>query len=200
MAALLADEGAAEALVASGAASEGVPREGCERQAAAATLSRPARAERTERRIAWRNIAASHATVPAMARGSLLLFLALLTSATLGCGRVREISRCKEVVRQVNGALDEIEKLAAAKPVDEPRIAKRYGELAKALVPHAQGESPLAVAVRDYVAVLQSTEAAVSAHAAASGKGRVADARRDLEKAAKRERAAASRLETECLH
>lgn len=131
----------------------------------------------------------------------MLLALAFLTWSTSGCSRIREISACRAIVREVNGALDEVEKLAAQKPLDEPRIAKRYGDLAKALVPHARGESPLAVAVRDYVAVVQSTQAAVQAHATAVGSnGRVAETRRELEKVTKRERAAVSRVEAECLH
>lgn len=136
-----------------------------------------------------------------MLRPTLVLALALVTSSTIGCSRVREISACRAIVREVNGALDEVEKLAAAKPIDEPRIARRYGELAKALVPYAQGESTLAVGVREYVAVVQSTQAAVQAHAAAvSSQGRVAEARRELDKLTKRERAAAGRIENECQH
>jgi hypothetical protein len=136
-----------------------------------------------------------------MRRPAFVLALALVTLSANGCSRVREISACKAIVREVNGALDEVEKLAAAKPIDEPRIARRYGELAKALVPYAQGESPLAVGVRDYVAVVQSTEAAVQAHAAAvSAQGRVSESRRELDKLTKRERAAANRIEIECQH
>ncbi len=135
-----------------------------------------------------------------MPRSPLLLALLPFALSVTGCGKVREISACREIVREVNGALDEIEKVAAQKPVDEPRIARRYGELAKALVPRAQGESPLAVAVRDYVAVVNSTQAAVQAHAtaAATPHGRVAEPKRELEKLGKRERAAASRIEVEC--
>jgi hypothetical protein len=134
-----------------------------------------------------------------MARRTPWLTLTLVVMSTLGCSRVREIGACREVVREVNVALDEIEKLTTKSPVDELRIARRYGELATALAPHARGESALATAVREYVAVLQGTQAAVQAHAAAaSSHGRVGEARRELDKLTKRERAAASRLDIEC--
>lgn len=137
-----------------------------------------------------------------MPRPTLLLALLPLALSAGGCSKVREISACRAIVHEVNGALDEVEKLAAQKPVDEPRIARRYGELAKALAPRAQGESALAAAVRDYVAILQATQAAVQAHAAAAGtpSGRVAEPRRELDKLVKRERAAAARIESECRH
>lgn len=134
-----------------------------------------------------------------MSRPGVLLPAAVVALCLGGCSRVREISACRAVVREVNGALDEVEKLANTQPPDEPRIARRYGALAKALAPHAEGPSALAAAVREYVAVLQSTEATVAAHAAAvSGPGKASEPRRELERIAKRERAAASRIETEC--
>jgi hypothetical protein len=134
-----------------------------------------------------------------MTRPRVLLPVAIIALCLSGCARVREIRACRAIVREVNGALDEVEKLASAKPLDEPRIARRYGALAKSLAPHAEGPSPLAAAVRDYVAVLQSTEAAVVAHTAATGgQGKSGEPRRELERVAKRERAAASRIETEC--
>lgn len=134
-----------------------------------------------------------------MPRQKTLLALALVALSTTGCSRVREISACRAIVREVNGALDDVEKLAALKPLDEAQIARRYGALAKALGPYTQGESGLAAALRDYVAVVQSTQAAVEAHAAAvATQGRVAEARRELERLTKRERAAASRLDIEC--
>lgn len=134
-----------------------------------------------------------------MTRPRVLLPAAIIALSISGCSRVREISACRAIVREVNGAFDEVEKLASAQPLDELRIARRYGALAKALAPHAEGPSTLAAAVRDYVAVLQSTEAAVVAHAAAAtGQAKLGEPRRELERVAKRERAAASRIETEC--
>ncbi|MDF3066531.1 MAG: hypothetical protein K0R38_2132 [Polyangiaceae bacterium] len=136
-----------------------------------------------------------------MSRSGSLLALAVVVLTTSGCSRVREIRACRAIVREVNGALAEVQQLSEAKPVDEPRIARRYGDLAKALVPYAQGESSLAIAMRDYIAVVQSTEVAVRAHAnAVSTQGRVSEARRELDKLTKRERAAASRIENECAH
>jgi len=128
--------------------------------------------------------------------GPLLLALGLAGS---GCGKFREISLCRGLARDINGALDEIEALSKAKPVDELRIAKRYGQLATTLAPRAQGEQPLAMAVREYIAVLHATEIAVKNHEATS-KGQAAriEPRRELERLVKRERAAATRIEAEC--
>jgi hypothetical protein len=94
----------------------------------------------------------------------LLLALALAVFAS-GCGKVRQVSACRSLAHEVNSAMDEVEALARAKPVDEPRIARRYAALAKALRPRAVGEKPLAVAVRDYVAVLDATDGALRSHA-----------------------------------
>jgi hypothetical protein len=129
--------------------------------------------------------------------GPLLVALGLSLS---GCGKFREVHLCRGLARDINGALDEIEALSKAKPIDELRIAKRYGQLATTLAPRARGEQPLAVAVRDYISVLQATETAVKAHDAMqkSQPGRIGEPRRELERLVKRERAAATRIEVEC--
>jgi hypothetical protein len=131
----------------------------------------------------------------------LLVALALAALAT-GCGKFREVSACRSIAREVNAALDEIEPLSKVRPMDEPRIAKRYAALATALEPRAQGESPLAVAVREYVAVLQGTDLALRNHAQAlkTQYGKVNDPRRELDRLVKREHAAAARIEVECGH
>jgi hypothetical protein len=120
----------------------------------------------------------------------------------MGCGKFREISACRALAREVNGAMDEIEALAKAKPLDELRIAQRYATLAKALQPRAQGETPLAQAVRDYIVVLQTTDATLKTHAEAlkTQYGKVNEPRRELERLVKRERAATARIDVECEH
>jgi hypothetical protein len=134
-----------------------------------------------------------------MGRSAFVVALAMVSLSTSGCSRIHEISACRAIAREVNGALDEVQKLSQAEPVDEPRIARRYGDLAKALVPHAQGQSGLAIAMREYIAVVQTTQSAVQAHATAvSTQAHLAEARRELDKLTKRERAAASRIESEC--
>jgi hypothetical protein len=129
----------------------------------------------------------------------LALAIALATSS-LGCGKLREISACRAIAREVNGAVTEVEGLSKAKPVDEPRIAKRYAALAKALEPRASGQAPLAVALREYVSVVQATDAAVRSHAQAlqTQYGKVSEPRRELERLIKRERAAIARIQVEC--
>ncbi|MBC8077391.1 MAG: hypothetical protein H7Y32_15055 [Chloroflexales bacterium] len=129
------------------------------------------------------------------------LLIALALSAT-GCGKFREISACRSVARDVNGALDEIETLSHAKPIDEARIAKRYATLAQTLQPRSLGETPLARVVRDYIAILQATDVALRNHAQAvkTQYGKVAEPRRELERLLKRERAAVVRIDVECQH
>jgi hypothetical protein len=98
--------------------------------------------------------------------------------------------------------MDEIEPLSKQRPLDEPRIAKRYAALAQALKPRTLGESPLAAAVRDYVATLQATDVALRNHAQTlkTQYGKLNDPRRELERLVKREHAAATRIEVECEH
>lgn len=131
----------------------------------------------------------------------LLVALALAALAT-GCGKFREVSACRSIAREVNTAMDEIEPLSKVRPMDEPRIAERYAALAKALEPRALGESALAVAVREYVAVLQGTDVALRNHAQAlkTQYGKVNDPRRELDRLVKREHAAVARIEVECGH
>ena len=137
-------------------------------------------------------------TLPPSSR---LALLALALSLA-GCGKLREISACRSVAREVDTALDEVEALSKAKPIDEPRIAKRYAALATALKPRAAGNDPLAEAVHEYVMVMQSTDVALRNHALASKTqfGKVAEPRRELERLVKREHAAVARIEVECQH
>lgn len=129
------------------------------------------------------------------------LLFALALSAT-GCGKFREISACRSVARDVNGALDEIETLSHKTPIDEPLIAKRYATLAQTLQPRSLGESPLSQAVRDYIAILQATDVTLRNHAQAvkTQYGKVAEPRRELERLIKREHAAVVRIDVECQH
>lgn len=128
-----------------------------------------------------------------------LLFLALAFSAS-GCGKFREVSLCRGVVRDVNAAMDEIEALAKAKPVNELRIADRYAQLAKTLEPRSLGDKPLAVALRDHIAVLRATEAAVRGHDTLqkTQPARASESRRELERLVKRDRSTAARIEVAC--
>jgi len=132
-----------------------------------------------------------------------LLQLALTLAlgwGSLGCGKIREISACRAIARDVNEAVTEIEGLSKVKPIDEPRIAKRYAALAKALEPRTAGPSALAQALRDYVNVVQATDAALRNHAQALQiqSGKVNEPRRELDRLIKREHAAIARIQVEC--
>lgn len=129
------------------------------------------------------------------------LFLALLPSMA-GCGKLREVSACRGLTREVNTALDEIEALSKKTPVDEAAIARRYAALARALEPRAQGDKPLALAVRDYQTVLRATDAALRLRSdtTRAATTRNAESRRELDRLAKRERAAVTRIDVECHH
>jgi hypothetical protein len=142
-----------------------------------------------------------------MARRSLVprfAFLALVAAlgvSSTGCGKVREISDCRGLAQEVNLALDEIEALAKKPSPDrEAQLAKRYGELAKRLEPRSQGTTPLALTLREYVAVLRATETALKNHvegAKAPGT-RPTDIKRELDRLGKREKAAVTRIDVEC--
>lgn len=136
-----------------------------------------------------------------LARLARLALLGLALSQT-ACGKLREISACRSVAREVDTALDEVEALSKAKPIDEPRIAKRYAALATALQPRAVGTDPLAEAMREYVIVMRATDLALRNHALASKTqfGKVTEPRRELERLVKREHAAVARIEVECQH
>jgi hypothetical protein len=126
--------------------------------------------------------------------------LLLLSLTTCGCGKIREISACRALAKEVNTSLDEIEALSKKQPVDELRIADRYAALAKSLEPRTKGDSTLATALVEYVSVLQATSTAVRSHAAVmkSGSGRGNESRRDLERLLRRERAAVTRIDVAC--
>jgi hypothetical protein len=129
-----------------------------------------------------------------------LLPALLLALSTSGCGKFREISACRSVAREINASVDEIEDLSNKKPVDEARIAKRYAALAKSLQPRAEGDKPLALAVRDYVSIVQAASLSVRNHAEMlkTPYAKLAEPRRELERLGKRERAAVVRIEAEC--
>jgi hypothetical protein len=130
---------------------------------------------------------------------SVPLLLALGLSG-LGCGKVRDVRLCRGVARDINLAMDQIEALSKAKPLNELRIADRYAELAKTLTPRSVGDQPLAVALRDYVVVLRATETAVRTHDTLqkTQSSRIGEPRRELERLVKRERAASTRIEVAC--
>jgi hypothetical protein len=136
-------------------------------------------------------------TCPRAATSLLLLALSLLSA---GCGKLREVSACRGLARDVNTAISEIEGLSRQKPVDETRIAKRYAQLATTLGPRGVGDKSLAQAVRDYIAILKATDAALRVHAEAAKVpyARVAEPRRELERLVKREHIAVARIDVEC--
>ena len=137
-----------------------------------------------------------------------LALVLLAASGLIGCGRFREISTCRALTRETNPTLAQIEELSK-KPGADPqaradqqaRMAKLYAELAKRLKPHTTGPSTLAAAIKDYAGILEATGAALKNHSEATRSGtlgRSNEARRELDRLVKRERASVTRLETEC--
>lgn len=131
--------------------------------------------------------------------GPTLALLGLALSAT-GCGKLREVSLCRGLSHDINTAMDQIEALSKAKPPNELKIADRYAELAKTLTPRSLGEQPLALALRDYIAVLRATETAVRSHEAfqRTQSSRIGEPRRELERLVKREHTTLARVEVAC--
>lgn len=130
-----------------------------------------------------------------------LLVIGLALAAT-GCGKIREISACRSLAREVNTTLAEIEAMNKQPSADqELRMAKRYAELAKQLEPRSVGTTGLATTLHEYVSVLRATEAALKSHAEASknhSTARVNETKRELDRLVKRERAAVTRIDVEC--
>lgn len=135
-----------------------------------------------------------------MSRATSALCLVLGALLCCGCGKLRQVSTCRAVAREVNGAVDEIEALSKKKPVDEARIARRYGDLARSLEPRTTGVTALAAAIKDYVAVVRGTETALKGRveAAKLPYAKVGESTRELDRLLKREHAAVARIETEC--
>lgn len=134
-------------------------------------------------------------------RRAACLCLALALGLT-GCSRVREISACRALAREINPALDEIEALSKIQgPDSQRRMAKRYAELALRIEPHGAGATQLAGAVRDYTELLQATDAALRTHAdlvQAGAPTHANEPRRELDRLVKRERILAARIDAEC--
>jgi hypothetical protein len=146
-----------------------------------------------------------------MASGPRVLELALVllaASSLAGCGKFREISTCRAIVRETNPTLDQIEQLSKKQSADQQtradqqaRMAKLYAELAKRLKPHTTGPTTLAAAIKDYAGVLEATGTALKNHSDATRSGtlgRSNEVRRELDRLVKRERASLTRIETEC--
>ncbi len=133
---------------------------------------------------------------------SVFALLVAITVGATGCGKFREIRECRGLALEVNGALDEIEALSKTpSPEREARLAGRYAALAQRLEPRTHGATPLAVTLRDYVAVLRATETALKNHAEASKAShasRVNEIKRELDRLVKREKAAVTRIDVEC--
>jgi hypothetical protein len=130
------------------------------------------------------------------------LVIATFVLSAVGCGKVREISACRELSQTANSALAEIEALSKnPRAEQETSMAKRYGELAKQLEPFSRGVTPLAVNLREYVAVLRATDTALRNHAEARvnhNTARMNEMRRELDRLVKRERTAVTRIGVEC--
>jgi hypothetical protein len=137
------------------------------------------------------------------------LVLALLGASSLaGCGKLREIGTCRALVRETNPTLDQIEALSKKQSADQQaradqqaQMGKLYAELAHRLKPHTTGTSTLSAAIKDYAGVLEATGTALKNHSEATRSGtlgRSNDARRELDRLVKRERASLTRIEAEC--
>jgi hypothetical protein len=139
--------------------------------------------------------------------GSWLLFLAVVCAVpvTSGCGNIRETRVCRAIARELNPALDEIEQLAKKPGVENHRrIAERYAKLAARMKQLTPPEGNMKSALEEYASILAATDAAIRAHNEANGangakqNNRVLEARRELERLVRREKAATSRIAAEC--
>jgi hypothetical protein len=130
------------------------------------------------------------------------LGLLLLCLSATGCGKIREIKACRALSQAINPALDAIAAQSKLPGTDsERRVARGYAQLVKQLKPQATGTSRIADAVREYSTVIEAAASAVRAHAEALDAGQTSkanEARRELDRLTKRERAVMARLDAEC--
>lgn len=135
-------------------------------------------------------------------RPAVLALATLVLLASSGCGRVREISACRALTREVNPVLTEIEALSKRPGGgDQLAMAKRYAELAARVRERSATGGSLATALADYSSILDATGLALRGHEEATRlnqPARITEKRRELERLVKRERASATRIDAEC--
>jgi len=135
-------------------------------------------------------------------RPAVLALATLVLLASSGCGRVREISACRALAREVNPVLSEVEALSKLPGGGhQPTMANRYAELAARVKTRSQKGGTLATALAEYASILEATCLALRAHEEATRlnqPARITEKRRELERLVKRERVSVTRIDAEC--
>jgi hypothetical protein len=129
---------------------------------------------------------------------SVVVALCLLA---LGCSKLERVSQCRALVETVNQGIDVIEPVA--KQPDSPqkfeKLEREYRELAARVqaLPIASGSAQ--AEVKEYTELLKSvSELSRNLRAALASGGRTDSLRKDLDRATRRERLSANKLDTFC--
>ncbi len=126
----------------------------------------------------------------------------LLPLLLLGCERMQDVKRCRALAREVNLALDGVEKEASGKqPVAWERIAKQYSALATSLEGFDGGTPELEKAVNELSILARNTARQSTALGAAldgGNKGTAQLSTNELERLARHQKLLAARIDDEC--
>lgn len=121
----------------------------------------------------------------------------------VGCERMRDVKRCRELAERVNTKLDEVDREVARgdKDMDYGRISKEYAALAKGIDGFDGGTPELGRAVEEFGVLARN--ASRSAHMAeqaleSDNAASAAVAKRELERLARQEKSLAARIDDEC--
>ena len=130
--------------------------------------------------------------------------LPLLLIALTGCGRVERARQCRALARDVNASLAEIQSVSQSSRWDAAAwgdFSRRYAALASRVATHRFGDGSVTRAVDDYRGHLEKSAKACRAMADALGGNSalaLAEARREVERVARGEKAGAGRLDGAC--
>jgi len=136
---------------------------------------------------------------------------ALLGIALLGCDRLHDVKRCRELAREVNGKLDAVEQELAPTPAGSAsagpagsayaKAAKHYQALSHSLGDFDGGSAELEKTVDELSSVSRAAARQTAALASALDAKNDASAlvaTRELERLAKHEKTLVQRIDDEC--
>jgi hypothetical protein len=130
----------------------------------------------------------------------LLVVVALCLFAP-GCTKLERVSQCRSLVETVNQGMNVIEPIA--KGPDTPqkfaKLEREYRELAKRVLALPIASGPAQAEINEYTELLKSvSELCRNLGGSLANGGRTDSLRKDLDRATRRERLSANKLDTFC--
>jgi hypothetical protein len=128
-------------------------------------------------------------------------FVVALCLLALGCSKLERVSQCRALVETVNQGMDVIEPIAQAPDTPEKfeKLSREYLGLANRVqaLPIAAGAAR--AEIKEYTDLLkQVSELCKNLKGALAANGRLDSLRKDLDRATRRERMTANKLDTFC--